>query len=51
MIIKFIKWIHLLYENKTFTSIMDLNKVISKDEYKIIISYEKDLFFLLIIVI
>ncbi|KAG4081304.1 hypothetical protein H8356DRAFT_1760225 [Neocallimastix lanati (nom. inval.)] len=38
---EFIKWILLLYKNKTFISIADLDKEISKDEYKIVLIYIK----------
>ena len=38
---EFIQWLLLLYKNKTFISIMDLNKVISKDKYKFLLNYEK----------
>jgi len=38
---EFIKWLLHLYKNKTFISLKDLNKVISKDEYKIILIIEK----------
>ena len=36
---EFIKWLLFLYKNKTFIYTIDLNKVISKDEYKIEIEY------------
>jgi len=38
---KVIKWILLLYKNKSFISIMDLNEEISKDEYKIILDLKR----------
>jgi len=38
---EFIQWLLLLYKNKTFISIMNLNKVISKDKYKFLLNYEK----------
>ena len=38
---EFIKWILLLYKNKSFISIMDLNKEIFKYKYKIILDYKK----------
>jgi len=42
---EFIKWLLLLYKNKTFISIVDLDKEISKDEYKILLIVENDYFF------
>ena len=39
---EFIKWLLFLHKNKTFISIMDLNKIISKDEFKIKLNYEKE---------
>jgi len=40
-----IKWLLHLYKNKTFISIVDLDKEISKDEYKILLIVENDYFF------
>jgi len=42
---EFIKWLLLLYKNKTYISIVDLDKEISKDEYKILLIVENDYFF------
>jgi len=35
---EFIKWLLLLHKSKTFIFIMDLNKVISKEKYKLILN-------------
>ena len=40
---EFIKWLLHLYKNKTFISIVDLDKEISKDEYKILLIVKKEL--------
>jgi len=40
-----IKWLLHLYKNKTFISIVDLDKEISKDEYKILFIFKKDGYF------
>ncbi|KAG4085204.1 hypothetical protein H8356DRAFT_912064, partial [Neocallimastix lanati (nom. inval.)] len=42
---EFIKWLLLLYKNKTFISIVDLDKEISKDDYKILLIFKKYSYF------
>ena len=42
---EFIKWLLHLYKNKTFISIVDLDKEISKDEYKILFIFVDDYYY------